>query len=56
MEQQDVMCVLLQILLDKGLITQDIHDRAREKILETRDWPVFFDGKEAADGSTKDPG
>ena len=25
--QQDIMCVLLQTLLDKGLITQDIHDK-----------------------------
>ena len=33
--QQDVMCVLLQTLLDKELITQDIHDKSREKILDT---------------------
>ena len=31
--QQDIMCVLLQTLLDKGLITKDIHDKSREKIL-----------------------
>ena len=51
------MCVLLQTLLDKELITQDIHDKSREKILGTLDWPEFFcyaedDGKEDLDGST----
>ena len=55
--QQDVMCVLLQALLDKELITQDIHEKAREKILGTLDWPEFFcyaedDGKEKTDGYT----
>ena len=57
MVQQDVMCVLLQTLLDKELITQDIHDKSREKILGTLDWPEFFcyaenDGKEDQDGHT----
>ena len=55
--QQDVMCVLLQKLLDKELITQDIHEKAREKILGTLDWPEFFcyaedDGKEDQNGHT----
>ena len=55
--QQDVMCVLLQTLLDKELITQDIHEKGREKILGTLDWPEFFcyaedDGKEDQDGHT----
>ena len=55
--QQDVMCVLLQTLLDKELITQDIHEKAREKILGTLDWPEFFcyaedDRKEDQDGHT----
>ena len=54
--QQDVMCALLQTLLDKKLITQDIHDKSREKILGTLDWPVFFcysgdEGQEKSDGS-----
>ncbi len=40
--QQDVMCVLLQTLLDKKLITQDIHDKSQEKILSTSDYPEFF--------------
>ena len=55
--QQDIMCVLLQTLLDKELITQDIHDKSREKILDTLDWPEAFcyaedDRKEVQDGHT----
>ena len=53
--QQDMMCVLLQTLLDKNLITQGVHDKSREKILGTLDWPDIFcyagdDGKEAENG------
>ena len=53
--QQDVMCVLLQTLLDKELITQDIHDKSRTKILDTLDLPEAFcytedDGKEDENG------
>ena len=56
--QQDVMCVLLQTLLDKELITQDIHDKSRSRILDTLDWPEFFcyhdaDRKEEEDGHTQ---
>ena len=40
--QQEVMCVLLQSLLEQGQITKDIHDKAREKVLNTLDWPEFF--------------
>ena len=40
--QQDVMGGLLQTLLDKELITQDFHDKSREKILGTLDWPEAF--------------
>ena len=55
--QQNMMCVLLQTLLDKDLITQNIHDKSREKILGTLDWQEFFcyaedDGKEDLDGHT----
>ena len=55
--QQDVMCVLLQTLLDKELITQDIHDKSRSRILDTLDWPEAFcyaedDRKEDPDGHT----
>ena len=54
--QQDVMCVLLQMLLDKSLITKEIHDKSREKILGTWNWPEFFccapdAGKEEPHGS-----
>ena len=41
MERQ-VMCVLLRSLMDKKLITQDIHDQAKEKVLCTLDGPEFF--------------
>ena len=41
MERQ-VMCVLLRSLIDKNLITQDIHDQAKEKVLSTLDRPEFF--------------
>ena len=55
--QQEVMCVLLQTLLDKKLITQNVHDKSREKILDTLDWPEVFcyaedDRKEDQDGHT----
>ena len=36
------MCVLLRALMDKNLITQDIHDQAKEKVLGTLDGPEFF--------------
>lgn len=54
--QQDILCVLLQTLLDKKLITQEVHDKSRCKILDTLDFPEFFcnteDGKEDSYGST----
>ena len=55
--QQDVMCVLLQMLLDKELITQDIHDKSHSRILNTLDWPESFcyaedNRKEDQDGHT----
>lgn len=57
--QQDVMCVLLQTLLDKELITQDIHDKSRNNILGTLDFPDFFCDTEArkedAHGCEKNP-
>lgn len=56
--EKNVMCVLLQVLMDKNLITQDIHDQAKEKVLGTLDGPEFFcyiDEKreEDADGHTQ---
>ena len=57
--QQDILCVLLQTLLDKKLISQDIHDKSRNKILDTLDLPDFFRdnerGKEDAHGCEKNP-
>lgn len=54
--RQDILCVLLQTLLDKKLITQDIHDQSRNKILGTLDLPEFLcdteDGKGDSYGST----
>lgn len=57
MERQ-VMSVLLRALMDKNLITQDIHDQAKEKVLGTLDGPDFFcyaeeKRKEDADGHTQ---
>ena len=40
--EKNVMCVLLQALLDKNLITQDISEKAKTKILGTLDGPDFF--------------
>ena len=36
------MCVLLQALLDKNLITQDTCEKAKMKMLGTLDGPEFF--------------
>ena len=53
--QQDILCVLLQTLLDQKRITQEVHDKSRNKILSTLDFPEFFHcceavGKENVDG------
>ena len=40
--EKSIMCVLLRALMDKNLITQDIHDQAKEKVLGTLDGPDFF--------------
>ena len=40
--ERHVMCVLLRALMDKNLITQVIHDQAKEKVLGTLDGPDFF--------------
>ena len=53
--QQDILCALLQRLLDQKQITQNLYDKSREKILNTENWPEFFynadHGKERLDGS-----
>ncbi len=55
--QQDMMCALLRTLLDKNLIPEDVHNKARDKILGTFDMPGVFryaedDRKEESHGST----
>ena len=57
MERQ-VICVLLRSLMDKNLITQDVHNQAKEKVLGTLDGPEFFcyaeeKREEDADGHTQ---
>ena len=59
--EKEVMCVLLKQLMNKNLITPDVHDRARERILDTLDSPGFFcyaeeDRKEETDGYTQNSG
>ena len=54
--QQDILCALLQRLLDQKQITRNLYDKSRKKILSTWDWPEFFsyvedNGKEDPDGS-----
>ena len=56
--ERQVMCVLLQRLLDKNLITPKIFDNARERILDTFDSKGFFcyaegDRKEEFHGHTQ---
>ena len=57
--QQDILCALLRTLLDQELITQDLHDKSRNRILGTLDLPDFFCGtecgKEDAHGREKNP-
>ena len=49
--EKNMMCVLLQQLLDKNLITPKIHDSAREQILDTFDSRGFFCyAKDTAEG------
>lgn len=51
--QKDVLCVLLRMLLDRGLISGDVYGKAREKVLGTFDLPPFFRNGEDADGSSE---
>lgn len=58
--EKNMMCVLLQRLLDKNLITPRIHDHAREQILATFDrgglsFCPDHDRKEEAHGYTQNP-
>ena len=56
--EKNVMCVLLQALLDKNLIMQDTCEKAKTKILGTLDGPDFCwsceeDRKEDSHGHTQ---
>ena len=56
--EKNMMCVLLQRLLDENLITPKIHDNARQQVLDTLDGPGFFcysegDRKEEFHGHTQ---
>ena len=56
--EKSIMCVLLRALMDKNLITQDVHNQAKEKVLGTLDGPEFFcyaeeKREEDADGHTQ---
>ena len=58
--ERQVMCLLLQRLLDKNLLTQDIHDKARNKILDTWYKDTYFcyadgDGKGEFGEYTQNP-
>ena len=58
--EKNVMCVLLQALLDKNLITQRTLEKAKTKILGTLDGPEFFcyaekERKEVNNGHTQNP-
>ena len=51
--QQDILCALLQRLLDQKQITRNLYDKSRKKILSTWDWPEFFSYVE--DNGKEDP-
>ena len=58
--ESQVLCVLLQTLKDKNLITADVHDKAREDLLDKLDWPAFFrygeeKREEDTNGHTQNP-
>ena len=58
--ERQVLCVLLQTLKDRDLITPVIHNKAREDILDTLDWPKFFwyceeKREEDTNGHTQNP-
>ena len=58
--EKNVMCVLLQRLLDKNLIPPKFFDNARERFLDTFDSAEFFcsddvDRKEESHGYTQNP-
>lgn len=61
--EQNVMLVLLDVLKKEDLVTDNVFSGARNKILDTLDWPEFFcyadddktDRKENEDGCSENP-
>ncbi len=58
--EKNMMCVLLQRLLEKNLITPKIFENTRNTILDTFDGTEFFcyaedDRKEESHGYTQNP-
>lgn len=54
--EKNVLCALLQALLDKNLITRNSCEKAKTRVLDTFDSPVFFyycEDEEVADGYTQ---
>lgn len=41
--QKEVLNALLQSLLDKGLLTQTVYDKAKHTVNSTTDFPEFFE-------------
>ena len=41
--QKEVLHILLQSLLDKDLLTQTIHDKAKNIVNSALDFPEFFE-------------
>ena len=50
--QQDILCALLEILREEGLISREMYDKSGETVRNTRDWPdwLCLAGEEAAGG------
>ncbi|MGM9651300.1 MAG: hypothetical protein ACI3VX_05105 [Faecousia sp.] len=40
--QRQILCVLLDTLLDRGLIGQSVYDAARRKVNDCTELPAFF--------------
>lgn len=41
--EQDILAVLLGVLLDKNLITENVHNKAKNKINSTLDFSNFLE-------------
>lgn len=40
--QQEVLLALLLMLRERGLLSKDIHNSAREAVLQRSEWPEWF--------------